>query len=70
MNLLALALSSDSISQFSEMARYAQSVSDMYEDALADQEDEQERLESEYAEITAAKDGQEEKLDDLKTKKA
>ena len=41
----------------------------MYGDALAEQEDEQERLESEYAEITAAKDGQERKLDDLKTKK-
>lgn len=69
-NLLALALSSDSISQFAEMARYAQSISNMYGDALAEQEDEQERLESEYAEITAAKDGQERKLDDLKTKKA
>lgn len=69
-NLLALALSSDSISQFAEMARYAQSISDMYGDALAKQEDEQERLESEYAEITAAKDGQERKLDDLKSKKA
>ena len=68
-NLLALALSSDSISQFAEMARYAQSISDMYGDALAEQEDEQEKLESEYAEITAAKDGQEEKLDNLKSKK-
>lgn len=69
-NLLALALSSDSISQFAEMTRYAQSISNMYGDALAEQEDEQERLESEYAEITAAKDEQERKLDDLKTKKA
>lgn len=69
-NLLALALSSDSISQFAEMARYAQSISDMYGDVLAEQEDEQERLESEYAEIVAAKDGQERKLDDLKSKKA
>lgn len=69
-NLLALALSSDSISQFAEMARYAQSISDMYGDALAEQEDEQERLESEYAEIIAAKDGQERKLDNLKSKKA
>lgn len=68
-NLLALALSSDSISQFAEMARYAQSISDMYGDALAEQEDEQEKLESEYAEITAAKDGQDEKLDNLKSKK-
>lgn len=69
-NLLALALSSDSISQFAEMARYAQSISDMYEDVLAEQQDEQKRLESEYAEITAAKDGQERKLDDLKSKKS
>lgn len=69
-NLLALALSSDSISQFAEMARYAESVSDMYGDALAEQEDEQERLESEYAEITAAKDGQESKLVELKAKKS
>ena len=69
-NLLALALSSDSISQFAEMARYAQSISDMYGDALAEQQDEQERLESEYSEIVAAKDGQERKLDDLKSKKA
>ena len=69
-NLLTLVLSSDSISQFAEMARYAESVSDMYEDALAEQEDEQERLESEYAEIVAVKDGQEEKLDELKAKKA
>lgn len=69
-NLLALALSSDSISQFAEMVRYAQSISDMYGDALAEQEDEQERLESEYAEIVTAKDGQERKLDDLKSKKA
>lgn len=69
-NLLALALSSDSISQFAEMARYAESVSDMYEDALAEQEDEQERLESEYAEIVAAKDGQERKLDELESKKS
>lgn len=69
-NLLALALSSDSIFQFAEMARYAQSISDMYGDALAEQQDEQERLESEYAEIVAAKDGQERKLDNLKSKKA
>lgn len=69
-NLLALALSSDSISQFAEMARYAQSISDMYGDVLAEQEDEQERLESEYAEIVTAKDGQERKIDDLKSKKA
>lgn len=69
-NLLALALSSDSISQFAEMARYAQSILDMYGDALAEQEDEQERLESEYAEIVTAKDGQERKIDDLKSKKA
>lgn len=51
------------------MARYAESVSNVYEDALAEQEDEQERLES-NAEITAAKDGQERKLDDLKSRKA
>lgn len=69
-NIIALALSSDSISQFAEMARYAQSISDMYGDALAEQQDEQERLESEYAEIVAAKDGQERKLDDLKSKKS
>lgn len=42
----------------------------MYKDALAEQKDEQERLESEYAEIVATKDGQERKLDDLKLKKA
>ena len=42
----------------------------MYGDALAEQQDEQERLESEYAEIVAAKDGQERKLDNLKSKKA
>ena len=69
-NLLALAMSSDSLSQFAEMARYAESISDMYGDALTEQEDEQERLESEYAEITAAKDWQERELDDLKSKKA
>lgn len=69
-NLLVIALSSDSISQFAEMARYAQSISDMYEDALAEQQDEQERLESEYSEIVAAKDGQERKLDELESKKS
>lgn len=69
-SLIAIALSSDSISQFVEMARYAESISNMYNDAISEQKDEQQQLESEYSEITEEKDGQESKLEELQTKKS
>ena len=69
MNFIAMALSSDSISQLVEMTKYAESVSSMYDNAIKEQKVEQDRLSSEYAEITAAKDEQEKKLGDLQSKK-
>lgn len=69
MSLVAMALSSDSISQFLEMAKYAETISSMYDNAIDEQKSEQERLSSEYSEIVAEKDEQEKKLDELQAKK-